>query len=133
MLLVEQCGFGWQFGPNFWIWLIIVFVVGWVWREYSKIKERKKLIDTIKSYDEISGDYTRKDNDLKELFRLGAISREEYNNKKEALIQEHQMKIREIKQVGRQRQRQQIKEKLKSALQDGLITQEEYDQKTKNL
>lgn len=93
-------------------------------------KKRDDERTEIKSSNTMGDEFTQKEESLNELKNLGLITTEEYNSKYEALIEESKKRL---KREEFKKKTELMKTRLKEALENGVISQVEYDEKMKKI
>lgn len=149
-ILDQRGGVKLHFAYIFGIFLSCLFIPIILWLLYFIIKYRNKnevkkskieLIKSIKSSPKIGNEFSKKENSLIELKRLGILSDIEFNEKLQTIHIEY-IKIwsKEQDNINRNKKKEQeeqkIKEitlKLKEALNEGTITKDEYNDKIKGI
>ncbi len=113
------------------VFLVAAFFPGMFWLIYfikrSRDREnRLKEISSLKQSDHASVDYSLKANVLIEMRDKGALTQLEFDEKHERLIQQS---LNLIKEKSSSERKEEIKEALDKALELGIITREEYENK----
>jgi uncharacterized protein YggU (UPF0235/DUF167 family) len=105
-------------------WLIWLFLKTRL-KKLFKLEKNQK-IETIENHQEFANEYTRKFESLLELERSKIINESQFIEKHDNLIQYYYLRIMEEKRID---EKNELEMKLKTALDLGNITQEEFDSK----
>jgi hypothetical protein len=145
-ILDQRGGVKLHFAYIFGIFLSCLFIPIILWLLYFIIKYQNKnevknskirLIKSIKSFPNLGDEFTKKENSLIELKELGVLSNIEFEEKLQKILDEY---IRtwneEQNKINRKQKKEQEDQKtfiLKKALNEGLISKEEYDSKIEEI